>query len=162
MSATVIPFNLFGMKFTLPKKYLSYSALNLWWKDKNKYRRRYYENIIEPDNAYSLFGRETHKLLEEDENLKHVPRLSKSEFQINIKIADVPIYGILDCFGPTRHSFWDFKTGIRKEDGSPRWSQIEVEQSLQLPFYSLLIEEKFGKVHPTCKLIWLETRWKQV
>lgn len=71
------------------------------------------------------------------------------------------LYGIIDSFGATRRSFLDYKSGIRKEDGSPRWTQIEVEKLGQLPFYATLIKEKYGKVHPICKLVWLETRWKK-
>src|SRR3990167_7252438 len=128
----------------LPKPWLSYSALSLWWRDKPQYRKRYYENDENeksPDNVYSLFGREIHLLLEKNEKLKHVPRFSKREYEIRVDINDIPILGVLDCFAPKRRSFADYKTGIRKDDGSPRWSQVEVEKLNQLPFYSLLIEE---------------------
>jgi len=146
----------------LPRDYLSYSAISLFWKNKEQFRQRYYLNEKIPDTRYTLYGREVHKVLEEDTGLKTIPRLKHPEYPISVEISDVPIYGIIDSFGATRRSFIDYKSGIRKEDGSPRWTQVEVEKLDQLPFYATLIQEKFGKVHPVCKLVWLETAWNKI
>ena len=149
-----------GNFLKLPKPWLSHSQMSLWKRDKEKYRARYYQNEKDPDNVFSLFGRETHSLLETKKNLAHIPRFSVPELEIKVTIAGVPVLGYIDSFAPKRRSFIDFKTGIRFPDGSPRWTQLEVEKSDQLPLYSLLIQEKYGRVYPVCKLIWLETRFK--
>ena len=147
-------------KLTLPRAYLSHSQISLWKRDKEKYRARYFRNEKDPDNVFSLFGRETHSLLEKEKTLAHIPRFSVPELEIKVSVAGIPVLGYIDSFAPRRRSFLDFKTGIRFPDGAPRWTQLEVEKSDQLPLYSLLIQEKYGRVYPVCKLIWLETRFK--
>lgn len=147
-------------KYKLPKKYLSYSAISLWQKDKDAFRQRYYYNEPFIDNVYTLFGREVHESLETKQNLAHIPRYSVSEMPIKIDIEGVPIIGYIDSFSPKSRSFLDFKTSTRLPDGSARWNLVEVQKLMQLPFYSFLIEQKHGRVHPWCKLIWLETQFK--
>ena len=142
----------------LPKSYLSYSALNLWYKDKDVFRKKYYEGVEPPTTRFSFFGSEVHKLLE-DGHLKKIPRYEKPEYAIKVEIEGIPVYGILDSFSPRPKKLLDYKSGIRKKDGSPRWTIVEVAKLDQLPFYSLLVETKFNKVHPETKLVWLETQY---
>lgn len=153
---------LYFMNLHLPKKYLSYSAISLWKRDKNLFRKKYYLNERLPDTRYTLFGKEIHKKLETTDELRHIPRFSKSEIGIKVTVEGIPVLGYLDGFAPRRRSFLDYKTGIRKPDGTARWTQAEVDKTVQLPFYSFLIKEKYGMVFPICKLIWLETKWKTI
>ena len=149
------------MKLILPKKYLSYSALSLWKKDKHLFQQKYYEGIELPDTRYTLFGKEIALALESGK-YPQVPRYKKSEYAMNVLIEDIPILGYLDSFSPQRRAFLEYKSGIRHLNGDARWTQLAVQQWDQLPFYSLLIKEKFGRVQNQCKLIWLETRNKEV
>lgn len=148
------------MKLNLPKKYLSWSAINLWNINKEQFRDRYYRNIKFPDTVYTLFGKEVHKALE-TEKFKDVPRYSHSEYKIEVLIEDIPILGYIDSFEESTHTLLDYKTGSMKADGSPRWTQSDVEKHDQLPFYALLVKEKFGSVDKNCKLVWLVTRNKK-
>lgn len=144
------------MKIKLPKPYLSWSAISLWNRDKDLFRRRYYENEKSPDNVFTLFGRETHTMLETQENLAHIPRHEIAELEIKTEIEGVPILGYIDNFSPKTKAFLDYKTAKNP------WTEVEVQKLDQMPFYSLLIKEKFGKVKAKCQLIWLETRFKEV
>lgn len=142
----------------LPKPYLSYSALSLWKRDPVAFRAKYYDGVTQPETRYTIFGSEVHKLIE-DGGMKHVPRYKKAEYAIEVVMDGIPVMGYLDSFCPARKAFLDYKTGIRLADGSPRWNAVEVQKLDQLPFYSLLIKEKYGTVQPTSKLVWLETAW---
>lgn len=152
-----ISVNTTGKSLNLPRDYLSYSALSLWTKNKDAFRKKYYEGVEPKETRFSLFGKEVHSQLEHGA-LKKVPRYKEAEFPIKTEIEGVPVYGIIDSFDPRGKRFLDFKSGIRKPDGSPRWDDLAVISLDQLPFYSLMIETMFGRVHPLCKLIWLETR----
>ena len=146
-------------KLVLPKEYLSYSSLSLWKDDKPKFRRKYYENIQDKDTVYTIYGKVIHSLIEKDDKYKNI-RLPVAEQKMQIKIKDVPIIGYIDTFDPVTHDFAEYKSGIAKPDGSPRWDQVAVERHVQLPFYSFLIQQKYGtKVNKTF-LVWLETRFK--
>ena len=144
------------MNFNLPKKYLSYSALNLWWRDKDAYRRRYYENERTPDNVYTLFGREVHEMLETDHHLINIPRFPKREIMLEAEIGGVPVMGYLDGFDPDDNSILDYKTSMKE------WTQLDVEKLDQLPFYAMLVKANYKKLPKMTHIVWLETRWKQV
>lgn len=142
----------------LPKSYLSYSALSLWKRDPIAFRAKYYDGMTQPETRYTLFGSEVHKLIEAG-GMTHVPRYKKAEYPIEVLIDGIPVMGVLDSFCPTKKAFLDYKTGIRLANGSARWNAVEVQKLDQLPFYSLLIKEKYGTVQATSKLVWLETMW---
>lgn len=148
------------MKLTLPKPYLSYSALTLWGKNKEQFRDRYYRNIKSPDNEYSLFGREVHALIDTDPIYAEI-RLPTSEQKMEVVIGGVPILGYLDTYDPTMHAFGEYKSSIRTPDGAHRWTKKIVDKHDQLPFYSLLLQEKYGvKINKTY-LVYLETAWEE-
>lgn len=144
------------MKLNLPRAYLSYSALSLWKKDKEKFRRRYYQNIKEKDTVFTLFGREVHEEIAKNPAYDFI-RLPKSEHEIRVTVAGVPIMGYLDTFNPNTGLFGEYKTGIRTKSGDARWTQIEVEKHEQMPFYSLLIWETYGIKSNRPFLAWFET-----
>lgn len=147
-------------KYNLPKAYLSYSAIELWRKDKPRFRRKYYEGIEEPGTVYSLFGSEVHEQIEKDPKYSSI-RLPKAEHRMEVDVCGVKVLGYIDTFDPDTFAFGEYKSGIRKPDGSPRWTQADVNQHDQLPFYSLLIQEKYGvKINHTY-LVWLETAMRE-
>lgn len=147
------------MEIILPKKYLSYSQIDLWIKNKNEYRLRYYEGKKSPDTVYTLFGRDVHEQIDTDPKFADI-RLPKAEHKILVEVSGIPVMGYLDTYHPVTHYFGDYKTGIRKPDGKPRWTQYDVEMHEQLPFYSLLIQEKYGVKMNKSYLVWLETIFK--
>jgi hypothetical protein len=149
------------MDIKLPREYLSYSAIDLWCKNKEEYRNRYYRGIKPKDTPYTLFGREVHEKLENTDELQHIPRYPKAEIEIKTEIEGVPLLGYIDRFDPEEYRFLDYKTSIRNKDGSSKWNDVAVQKLDQLPFYSMLIKEKYGEVHPEAKLIWLETAWRE-
>src|SRR3990167_2839207 len=144
----------------LPKSHLSFSSLDLWRHDKARFRRRYYENIKEPDTIYTLFGRAVHEQIDRDPSYAHI-RLPVSEKKITVTVSGVPILGYIDTFDPNTFAWKEYKSGIRKPDGSPRWTQVDVEAHDQLPFYSLLLQASFGVKSNHTKLIWFETEFEE-
>lgn len=145
----------------LPKAYLSYSQMRVWLDDKDQYRARYYLGQEQKGSRYLLFGSEMAKGLE-DGTIK-VPDLVQYEVQeeqVKLDVEGVPFYAYIDQFSPDRKKFREIKTGIRRKDGSPRWTQDLVNKHMQLDVYSALIEEKYGSVDDECHLDWIITRNK--
>lgn len=148
----------------LPKPYLSYSALALWRRDKEAYRRRYYEGEKEPQTQHTIYGSEIHKLIEDGKfEVKDHPREKyESEVKFEVEIEGIPVLGMVDLFNKKTKALSDIKTGIYKRDGSPRWTDSEVRKLDQLPFYQMLVREQYSKVQKTAKLIWLVVEWEQI
>lgn len=150
----------------LPKKYLSYSQLNTWIKDKDAYRAKYYRGEKQHENPEMLFGKKIAKMLENPLVLEIHPILSKiphysvSEHGIKTEIDGVPVIGYIDSFDPNTKSFIEYKTGHLKRSGEAPWNKVSVRKHEQLPFYSLLIELSEGDVNRLCHLVWLETKFK--
>jgi len=142
------------------KKYLSYSSINLWYKNKEEFRNRYYKGKKAFENAYTIFGHELHEAIETDPRLSHIPRLSKKELEIHLKIDDVPVRSFIDSACIETCSFLEYKSGLKKADGSFRWTEQDVKNHKQLPFYALMLKEKYGKYNPETALIMLETDWE--
>lgn len=143
------------------KDSLSYSSVDLWYKNKPEYRRRYYEGKKSPETRYTLFGKEIHDKIDKDPTLSHIPRLEGKEHEIRHKIDDVLVRSFIDTFCEERLQFYEYKTGLITADGGSRWSIKKVNEHKQLPFYALMIREKYGKYNPDTLLILLETEWKK-
>lgn len=144
----------------LPKPYLSYSAIDLWKRDKTRFRRRYYEGITDPDSAFSLFGREVHALIDSDPKFADI-RLAQAEKKVEVEIDGIPVLGYIDTYDPDTPLLGEYKSAIRNPDGTSKWTKSTVLKHNQLPFYSLLVQEKYGvKVNKTY-LVWLETAWEE-
>jgi len=137
---------------------LSYSSLTLWKRDKKAFRRRYYEGDTSFSTAYTMFGKEIAEALERGEH-PNVPKYKESEVECRVEIDGVPVLGYLDSFDPKKNRILEYKTGIATPDGKPRWTNLLVHKHDQLPFYSMLVEEKYGAVHKEVRLLWLETSW---
>lgn len=153
---------LITMKYNLPRSYLSYSSWSLWKRDKQAFRRRYYFNEDSFETVETIFGKKIAKRLEDkDPELSFIPSYSKSEHGIETIIGDVPVKGYLDTFEPDSFSFGEYKTGHLSKEGKAPWDIVKVAKHDQLPFYSLLIESKYGKVDRVTHLHWLETKFKE-
>lgn len=152
------------MTFGLDKPYLSYSAIRLWQQNKESYRKKYYYGEPDFPTVYTQFGKKIAELLEKRDftdypQLAKVPFYSISEQSIEIEIEGVPIKGFLDLYNPETFSIGEVKTGIVHRTNGPPWTAVKVRAHEQLPFYSLLVKKKFGKVNNKLHLIWLETQF---
>lgn len=149
-------------KYNLPKQYLSYSQVSLWLKNKEQYRSKYYLNEPTFETTESLYGKLIAKIMEDpveiakNPTLALVPRYSEPEYDITVDIEGIPVRGYIDSYDPDTHSFYEYKTSHTNS-----WNKVSVAKHLQLPFYSLLIEEKHKKVNRTCHLVWIETEFSK-
>lgn len=145
------------MKYNLPKPYLSYSAFSLWLKDKDAFRRRYYENEAPFETVETIFGKTIHEKLEAD------GEVIGSETRIEIYLTpDLKLLGYIDSFNEEDLGIIDFKTGHLDPKGNPPWDRVKVQKHKQLVFYSMLVLIKYGSYNPVVKLEWLETKFKKV
>lgn len=150
----------------LPKDYLSFSALSLWQRDPDTFRRRYYEGEPYITTPYTKFGNKVGDALETgnffDQTLEKVPRLSSPEHKIEVSIAGVPFLMYLDSYEPDDYSILEYKTGILGRDGRKPWDRVKVRKHIQLPIYTLGVKLKYGDYNPNIKLIWMETKWSTI
>lgn len=138
------------MKYNLPKSYLSYSAFSLWEKDKDAFRRRYYENEKPFETSETIFGKTVHELLSPD-----------GEKKIEVQLTpDLKLLGYIDSFNEEDLGIVDYKTGHLNPKGKAPWDRVKVQKHKQLVFYSLLVQLQYEKFNPIVKLEWLETRFK--
>lgn len=157
------------MEITLPKKYLSYSQMQLWQRDKEKYRERYYLNGPSFENIETIFGKRVATLLENwkrDKDLAinsdlyrtlyRIPKYAYSEHRIELKINGVPFLGVMDYFSKRKKAIIEIKTGKQA------WDNVRVNSHDQLVIYSMLSKMRYGKVDPEVRLVWIETRFKSV
>lgn len=156
------------MTLILPKPYLSYSQFSLWRKNPAGYRKRYYQGGPSFENAETVYGKGIHEQLEDrDGLLKDHPILSQvmrhnvPEHAIEVEIGGVPVFGKIDSYDDELYSFIDFKTAHAKSNGDAPWNKLAVQKHDQLPWYSLMIKEKEGKVQNRCHLIWIETAFQK-
>lgn len=147
--------------FKLPKPYLSWSQIRVWQEDRQAYRDRYYRGLTERTNRYMMFGSEIAKSLEDGKlDMPGLEQYPVKEYQLNVLVDGIPVFGYADQYDPERVKFREIKTGMPRPDGSPRWTDKEVAGHGQLDLYSLLLQIKHGRVDEECHLDWLHTRNK--
>lgn len=153
----------------LPKPYLSYSAMELWLRDKDGYRQRYYLNEPYFSTPYTEFGNLVGGALEE-RNWDHpvlqpvvgkIPQGTHPEHRIDIDVNGVPVMGFLDDFNLETKAIEEYKTGIRNKGKAP-WDRVKVRKHKQLTLYTLMVREKYGDWNPDIQLTWMETEWADV
>lgn len=157
-------------EIVLPKKYLSYSAIDLWQRDKDSYRLRYYLNDPYFSTPYTEFGNVVGEALEHrdwDNPILapvrgKVPQGTHPEHKIEVEIAGVPILSYLDDFHLQTYAIEEYKTGIRDAQGKAPWDRIKVRKHKQLTLYTLMVWRKYGSWNPEIQLTWMETAWGQV
>lgn len=148
--------------FGKDKYHISYSAYSLWKRNKEAYRKHYYEGKESFETTETKFGHLIAEMLEKrDPSLVHIPQYSVAEHPIEVMIGNNRVVGRIDSFDEEKKRFIEFKTGHEDSRGRPPWTKLKVRMHEQLPFYAMLIKEKYGKVNPYCRLIWLETKFKK-
>jgi hypothetical protein len=135
---------------------LSYSGIDLWRKNKEQYRARYYENKGSFTSPFTVFGTEVHRKVEE--GLITLPEHATEDYvhevHILATIDGIKVQGYIDLLHKTTHSVTDLKTSINP------WDSSMVQKLDQLPLYTLLLREHHDKVSLWVKLVWLETAWE--
>lgn len=143
------------------KDYLSFSAVRLWLSNKDGYRKHYYEGAAGIDTVYTRFGKTIAETLESRDFTKYpelakIPFYSVSEHPLEAYFDGVKVIAYLDLFEPETFSIGEVKTGVKSA-----WDKVKVRQWDQLPWYSLMVKETYGKVDPRVHLIWLQTEFKE-
>lgn len=145
---------------TSDRDYLSFSSWSLWKKDKDAYRRRYYEGEESFMNVEMVYGKLISEKLERGEKIKGIKSYGKAEEPMNVKLEGLKLKGYADDFCPKRIKFQEFKTGHLDSKGNVPWTALKVAKHAQLVWYYMMLKIKYGKCNPNCQLVWLETRFK--
>ena len=147
-------------KILLPKKYLSYSQINLWKWSPLKYKKIYFEGEEYPTNQAMDFGKNFAEIMEGKKKtddiivqgvMCQIPKYDTAEKEIKTKIEDINLLGYLDSYCSKTHNFYEYKTG--KMD----WTQNKVDKADQITFYAMLIYLKYKVIPENIGLIWAET-----
>mgnify|MGYP003441808021 CR=1 FL=1 len=156
--------------FELPRAYISYSAMELWLRDPDAYRARYYLGEPYFSTPYTEFGNVVGGALEHrqwDHPVLQpvrgkVPQGTHPEHKLEVEIAGVPVLSYLDDFHLQDFSIEEYKTGIRDRDGKAPWDRVKVRKHKQLTLYTLMVKAKYGQWNPHIKLTWMETEWARI
>lgn len=144
----------------LPRGYLSWSALDLWEKNPERFKREYFEQQSKLDTKYLRFGKGFAKSIEDGSVKQTLPELivyKEIEYQIkDVKINEVPILSFIDSYDPDEHVFREYKTGKNP------WNQVKVQKHGQLVFYAVGLKAKHGNMPAYCDLDWIETKEQAV
>lgn len=150
----------------LPAGVLSYSQVNLWLADKNRYKEIFFNHN---DGARFMndgmrYGKIVADALENNEETgdlmtdmaisllpKYDTRDKEMTGTLKTKDGDIPIVSHPDMFDSKTFAIREIKTGRIK------WTQKKADKWFQLKFYAMLIFIIHGKKPPTLHLDWMET-----
>lgn len=139
------------------KDTVSYSALSLWCKDKEGYRKHYYVGEPSFTSPYTIFGTEVHRKVEHGEIV--IPKFPHEDYihehKVEASLAGVPVLGYLDMTHKETHAVVDLKTSKNV------WTSADVQKLDQLPLYIALLREHRDFVSLWATVICLETTWVQ-
>lgn len=142
-------------KLILPRGYLSYSQMNCFLTSPARFRKEYFENGPRLTSKYLSFGKDVHKLIEENKHKEILPDLvvyDVREMEIRVDVLGVPVLAYIDNYDPEKNVFRDTKTGLVP------WDKAKVIKLGQLPFYAVALKHKLGKTPEYCHLDWIETK----
>ncbi len=142
-------------KLILPKPHLSWSSMNCWMSNPERFRREYFENAEKLDTRYLRFGKGIAELIEKGKHKELLPDLvvyEKPEFEIRTEVMGVPMLAYLDGYDSVKHVFGEYKTGKNP------WTQTKVQKHDQLTLYATLLKQLTGKMPEYCDLFWIETK----
>ena len=142
-------------KLVLPKKHLSWSSINCWMTNPERFRREYFENSEKLDTKYLRFGKGIAELIEKGlhkELLPDLPVYSNPEYKLQCDVMGVPVLGFIDSYEPAENVFLEYKTGKNP------WTQAKVQKHDQLTLYATMLKVLTGKMPAYCDLVWIETK----
>jgi len=138
------------------RDYVSYSAIILWEKKPDQYRRQYYEDAPRLDNIYTRLGKEIHEKLEKNaEFFSEIDRTGLREQEIITTISGIKVKAFIDYIDLRIPLIRDYKTSLTP------WTPSKVLSHEQLPFYSLLVENEMGIKIRNADILWFETIKKE-
>lgn len=152
-------------KLITPKNYLSYSQIDMWLRNREKYKRKYFfgENVDDV-NDYMVFGKKTAHAIETGEAtgdelfdmaVSLIPKYDIIEHEIRVPLVtpygEIDLLGKLDTFCPTTLKFREYKTG------KSVWTQRRADTHKQLYHYQTMIWLQNKKLSPEIHLDWFET-----
>ncbi len=138
----------------LPKSYLSWSQMQIWKTNPERYKREYFEKGEKLNTKFLRFGKGIAEMIELGTHGSILPDLivyTEREYEINISINGVPILSFLDSYDPIDNVFREVKTG------KIPWTQVKVQKHDQLTFYATALHAKHGGMPEYCDLDWIET-----
>lgn len=168
-------------KLILPRAYLSWSQLDRWIHNKQRYINEYFEDGKKLDTRYLRFGSQFSKIVEDlceimvkipdrasaikelankypmDEDMESVLMEldieGKSEFEIRCKVRGiVPILAFLDKYVERDGSMREYKTGLAP------WTLSKVQKHDQLLMYGVALKGCGKPLPPYADLIWIPTQ----
>lgn len=139
------------------KTHLSYSKIALWKQGRKQFVDTYFIGKEKHDTPELLFGKMFAEKLERgDTDVAHIPRYELSEYKLQCKVDGIPCLGFIDSLKDTKDAFLEYKTG------RVPWDAARVNGHLQLDMYSLMLQEMFGVPAEDTRLIWIETKKKEI
>lgn len=150
----------------LPKNHISYSQIQLWKSNKERYRKLYYDNnsAFKLNNTGLDYGKVVADALEKgietgdlltDAALLLLPKydVADKEILVEIKTKDgsFNVLGRPDSMNSITKEFFEFKTG------KGAWTKNKAQKHPQMIFYAMLIYLKYKVVLNHAHLVWLET-----
>ena len=150
----------------LPKTYISYSQVQLWNNDPERYKKLY----MDDNQAYRIsnsgmdYGKVVASALENEEStgdlltdaaMLLIPKYDVRDKEINVETKTnagwLKIIGRPDSLDSKTKSFIEFKTGKGK------WTANKAQRHPQMIFYAMLIYLAYGVVLNEAQLIWIQT-----
>lgn len=154
----------------LPRKYISFSQMQMWRSSKDRYKELYFNGRQEYSiiNDSMIYGTKFADSLENDTETgdtltdtatsllkKYAVRDKEMSVDMKTKNGWIKLLGKPDTYNPDTGEFREYKTGRSK------WTQGKAEKHLQLHFYAVIIYLLHGKVVKDCYLDWVETHETQ-
>ena len=139
----------------LPKPHLSFSQITMWLNAKESYRKQYYPKISPQfhSNVYMRYGNEVTEAMEKKETwVAFIPCYDTFELPLFVEINGILIKAFIDNIDMKTLRFREQKTTMTS------WSENKINKHIQLDIYSLLLQEKYGKITEKCSLVWVETQ----
>lgn len=141
-------------KLILPKKYLSWTQIEMWSKSRDSYRKRYYVPSKSLDTDEIRFGKMISERIENGTIHELLPELvvyDKPEYRILQEIDNISLLSFIDSYDTKNNVFREYKTGKKP------WTKSRVQSHDQLVFYALVLYLETGKLPEYCHLDWIHT-----
>lgn len=141
------------------KEYLSYSELDLWYRDKPEHYRRYVEGIFPEPTEQMKLGTMIHKVMEDPkydwlkelrENYPHIEIApirkaidklmakrdkdgAEHEAKYRAELGDIKLFCVFDAFDKSERLLTDYKTSFRAK----AWTPSRADYDKQFSLYAL-------------------------